>query len=189
MKHLFLTAILIFTLATSLPSLDKNDKVRVYITGVSDSGFTDPAVADSVADLKKAFSKKHFELTNSPIEAHMVVTVLRRTTGSEIIGSQTSINRGIFGGLYAMNTPIVATWFYIFTTATVNDNISQDVYGYGKFWRQAAQGAARWYEKWIKTNKEQIRDVATKTYIGGGADEFSYTGGMVIPPVIRKEPK
>jgi hypothetical protein len=63
----------------------------------------EPGIQDSAKDLINALKAKKFLISSSPEGADLVVTVVNRFTGSQIIGSQTGINRMIFGGLYATN--------------------------------------------------------------------------------------
>lgn len=142
------------------------NRFSVYVVSENNNGFVLLEVGDSTADIKKALSKKVFLIVDSPEQADMIITITGRYVGSQIVGSQTSVNRGIFGGLYATNTPIVSSWCYVFARVDVgNTKAALTVYGYGKWWRIAASGAVGYIEKWAERNYTLIRQSKGDAFI------------------------
>jgi len=150
MKRFIVFVVMILVASAFLPGVEKR-KLAVYVTGETVNGFIESGIADSVKDLKSALSKKVFQIVDDPNAADITITVTSRSV--QTAGSQTSVNRGIFGGIYATNTPI--GWCCVFTRLNVGD-FKQDAYGYGKFWRVAATAVAQYWQKWVKTNRAQL---------------------------------
>jgi hypothetical protein len=149
-------ALLLLTSSMTAQKIKKDpERIKLFVTGDSVDGFMESGIADSVVDLKKALSTKTFVQVDDVFSAQMIITISGRMAGSEIVGNQTRINRGIFGGLYASNTPIVSTWFYLGGRIHVGE-FQQEVLGYGKFWRAAASGFAGYADRWAKSNRGRI---------------------------------
>lgn len=130
-------------------------QLSICVAADTNNGFVNPDLEDSAKDLRKALPRKGFAMRDCA-DADIRVAVTGRFTGSQIVGSETSINRGIFGGLFASNTPIVATWKYVFVRMEARD-FSQVYYGYGKLWTADAEALANLIAKWAKANGDLLR--------------------------------
>jgi len=134
--------------------------IKIYVSGYHGGHLTNPEISDAVVDLKNNFLskryKKSFTVVDDKEQAEMVVLITGRYVGSEIIGSQTSINRGIFGGLYATNTPIVSTWAYMFADIYFRNDVAK-VWSCGKWWRASASYMADYIKRFVEVNYSLIR--------------------------------
>lgn len=137
--------------------------VRVYAE-TNAQGFLDPGATDSVKDLERALPHHHLAVTTDPSRADMTIVITGRATGSQIIGSDTSIQRGVFGGLFSSTTQVVGSNAYVFTRMEINGEVVTQVYGSGHhgiypYWSLAADAIAKYYEQFVKTNDAKIREM------------------------------
>lgn len=132
-------------------------KFSIYVDCVQESGFVDSDAADSVKDIKGILVTKRggFALADSPEKADIVLMVTGRYSGSEIIGSQTSVGRGIFGGLIATSTPIRSNYRYLAAHMKVGD-YEKDLYSSAAYWRMSAFYLIEQLKRWVKINERQL---------------------------------
>jgi hypothetical protein len=135
-----------------------DEPIRVYCTGVTQSGFIAPAVADSVNDtIKMLKTKKALLVVDSRETAEIVVTVTAR--GAEGTGQRDFTTRSTTSGSGTRRTTSTSrerTTNVLQATMQVG-KFKQALVGNGGFWSAAASDIAEQVDKWAKANAAQIR--------------------------------
>jgi hypothetical protein len=151
--------LLVTGLLAATPSIAAaDDPIRVYCTGVTQSGFIAPAVADSVADMVKFLkTKKALAVVDSRETAQVIVTVTARDvegTGQRDYTTRSNGTAG--GGRRTTSTSRERTTNVLRATMQVG-RFKQALVGNGGYWSAAANDVAEQVEKWVKSNAAQIR--------------------------------
>jgi len=144
--------------AAPMPVVAADDPIRVYCTGVTQSGFIAPTVADSVTDLIKMLkTKKALVVVDTRDTAQIVVTVTTRSV--EGTGQRDYTTRSTTSGSGTRRTTSTSrerTTNVVQATMQVG-KFKQQLIGTGGFWGAAANDVAEQVEKWAKSNAAQIR--------------------------------
>lgn len=132
--------------------------IRVYCTGVTQSGFVAPAVADSVSDMIKVLkTRKHLRVVEDRREAQVIVTVTGRSiegTGTRDYTTRSTPTSS--GGRRTTSTSRERTVNVVRATMQVG-RFKQELVGTGGLWTAAADDVSGQVEKWVKSNAAQIR--------------------------------
>lgn len=131
------------------------EKFFVYVECESPSGFVNPDLADSVRDMEKSMKDRGYKITAFREKADIVIVVLGRAVGSEIVGNSTSVYRGLFGGLQATSTPIVYNGKYVFARMVIKD-FSQDFWCSAPRWFDSTGCISKQIKKWTDQNAQKI---------------------------------
>lgn len=153
---------LLFTagLLAGVPSMAgaQDAPILVYCTGVTQSGFIAPAVADSVSDLIKVLkSRKHLRVVDDRREAQVIVTVTGRSvegTGQRDYTTRSTPTSN--GGRRTTSSSRERTVNVVRATMQVG-RFKQELVGTGGLWSAAADDVSGQVEKWVKNNAAQIR--------------------------------
>jgi hypothetical protein len=140
--------------ATTTIEAQRADLIRVYVVpATSDSGFVDPRLADSRADLLnffRRFEKKRVVVVESAEAADLSVEIL--SSSHEVTGEETTgrVGRTTYSAnTHASTAPIVRVLLRAGTHEAV-------MTGAGVNWRTSAVYAGAEIRKWIKANREQL---------------------------------
>lgn len=155
MGHKILCKFLLAFVLLAAPAFSKDLGFTITVQPVLMSGFVDPSMQDSAQDLATALGRKGFNVIAEPERADIRVIITGRAEGSELLGSTTSVHRGIFGGLFATSIPIVGKKKYMAAQIQVGD-AHVDYISWGGLWKNAAREMAKHIRKWAQLNREEI---------------------------------
>ena len=151
MKRLTLLGFLAFSVFLENANASHKTKFSAYVTCAKVGGLVDGGVFDSQKDLTNALSGEGFRIASSPQDADIVLTITGRFTGYQIA----SINRGVSGGFYPPNMPIVANWRYVFVHLQAG-KFEKSWPSYSKSWRGCSSHLAKEFKKFARANESEI---------------------------------